>query len=123
MANHERTERSTAPGLHAEVREAGGQVRDQLAATLAHELRSPLTSILTALHAIRQGGVDGAAARQACDRAERQARHMARIIEDVLDICRAGQDKLSLRKERVDLAAVVVDAIETARPLLNARGH
>ena len=48
---------------------------------------------------------------------------MVRIIEEVLDLCRAGQGKLSLRKERVDLAAVVAGAIETAGTFLATRGH
>ena len=48
---------------------------------------------------------------------------MVRIIEDVLDLCRAGRGKLSLRKERVDLATVVAGAIETADTLLATRGH
>lgn len=123
MTNHERTERSTDAGLYPEVGKAGSQLQDHLAAALAHELRNPLASILTGLHVIRLSGVDEAAARQARDRAERQARHMARIIEAVLDICRGGHGKLRLRKERVDLAAVMADAIEIARPSLTSRGH
>jgi signal transduction histidine kinase len=98
-------------------------LQDHLAATLAHELRNPLASVLTDLHAIRHGRVDEMTARRAHDRAERQVLHMARILEDMLDLCRTGQDKLSLRKERVDLAAVVADAIEIARPSLIGRGH
>ena len=119
----DRTERSKAAGLHPEVGKDGSRLQDHLAATLAHELRNPLTSILTGLHVLRHSGVDEAAARQAHDWAERQARHMERIIEGVLDICRAGQDKLSPRKERMDLAALVVDAVEIARPSLTSRGH
>ena len=96
-----------------------------LIAILAHELRNPLQSIMFALRALRGRRDREPMARQACDIAEHQARHMARIIEDVLDLCRAGQGKLSLRKERLDLAAVVAeDAIETAgRSFLAARGH
>jgi signal transduction histidine kinase len=107
--------------LHDERK--GDELRDHLAATLAHELRSPLTSILIGLQAIRDGGVEEAAALQACDVVERQARHMARIIDGVLDLSRAGRDRLALRSERVDLAAVVTDAVEVARPSLSSRGH
>lgn len=121
--NHERTERSTEADIHPEIGKAASQPQNHLAATLAHELRNPLASILTSLQIMRHSDVDEAAARQARDRAERQARHMARILEDVLDICRCGLGKLRLRKERVDLAAVVVDAIETARPFLTSHGH
>ncbi|HJZ53810.1 MAG TPA: histidine kinase dimerization/phospho-acceptor domain-containing protein, partial [Gemmataceae bacterium] len=107
MTGEEQTERSAKAGLHPEPGKVGNRLRDHLTATLAHELRDPLASVLAALQVMRHGGADEAAARQAHDRAERQVRHMARIIEDVLEICRAGEGKLSLRKERVDLAAVV----------------
>ncbi len=110
----ERTERSTAASLDPDIGKAGNRLEHQLIAILAHELRNPLASIMFALRALRERHIDERTARHAHDAAERQARHMARIIEDVLDLCRAGQNKLSLRKERVDLAAVVSAAIETA---------
>jgi signal transduction histidine kinase len=123
MLNNQLTERSTTAGLYAEIGKAGSQLKDQLAATLAHELRNPLASILIDLHAMSHSRVDEVIARQARDSAERQAWHMAQIIEDVLDICSGGQGKLSLRKERVDLAAVVAGAVKTAGPFLTTRGH
>jgi signal transduction histidine kinase len=123
MTKDDHTERSTVAEPHPGVGKAGGRLQDHLAATLAHELRNPLTSILTGLHVIRHSGADEATAREAFDWAERQAWHMERIIEGMLDICRAEQDKLSFRKARVDLAAVVVDAVESARPALTSRGH
>jgi signal transduction histidine kinase len=96
-----------------------------LAVTLAHELRNPLASILTGLYVMLHSGANEVAAQLARDRVERQARHVARIIGGVLDACRAGRDKPSLRNEneRVSLAAVVIDAVETAGPLLSDRGH
>jgi signal transduction histidine kinase len=116
-------ERTTDVSLHPEVWSAGNQLKDHLTATLAHELRSPLASILTALRVMRDRRVDEVTARQVRDRAERQALHMARIIEDVLAIWRADQGKLSLRTERVDVAAVMAGAIEIVGPFLTARGH
>jgi signal transduction histidine kinase len=123
IAHHERTERSTEADLDPELGEAENRLEDRLIATLAHELRNPLASIMTALRVLRDRRVDEPMAGRALDAAERQARHMVRIIEDVLDLCRAGRGKLSLRKERVDLAAVVAGAIETADTLLATRGH
>ena len=76
-----------------------------------------------ALRRLRERHIDEPMARHAHDAAERQAQYMARIIEEVLDLCRAGQDKLSLRKERLDLAAVVAGAIDTAGAFLATRGH
>ena len=116
--NDGRIERGTVSGSHTE-----GQLPGDLAATMAHELRNPLASILLDLHVIRHGGVDEAVAREAYARAERQARHMARIIETVLEISRGEHGKLRLRTQRVALAAVVDDAVEIARPALAGRGH
>jgi signal transduction histidine kinase len=110
-------------GLQPELGKAGNRLDVPLIAILAHELRNPLQSIIFALRDLRDRRVDEPMARQARDSAERQAWHMARIIEDVLDLCHAGQGKLSLRKERVDLAAVVAGAIETAGAFLATRGH
>jgi signal transduction histidine kinase len=123
MQDYEQIERNLDAGPHAAVRKAANQLRNNLTPTLAHELRSPLASILTALSALRDSCIDEATARQARERAERQAWHMARIIEDVLDICRGSQGKLSLRKERVGLTAVTAGAIEIAGTFLTARGH
>jgi signal transduction histidine kinase len=123
IAHHELTERSTDDGLQPELGKAGNRLDLTLIALLAHELRNPLASIMLALRAMRGRCVDEPMARHARDAAERQARHMARIIEDVLHLCRAGQGKLSLCKERVDLATVVAGAIETAGHFLATRGH
>ena len=81
MTDYEQVERSMDAGLHPGVGEAGDQLRNQIPATLAHELRSPLASIPIALQSMRHSHVEEVTARQARDRAERQALHMARIIE------------------------------------------
>ena len=48
---------------------------------------------------------------------ERQVGQMVRLVDDLLDVCRISRGKLELRKERVELAAVVQQAVETSRPL------
>ena len=53
----------------------------------------------------------------------RQVRQMVRLVDDLFDLSRIMQGKLELRKERVQLAAVVADAVETARPVIDAKGH
>ncbi len=54
---------------------------------------------------------------------ERQMRHMVRLVDDLLDVSRITRGKMELRKQRVDLAAVVGTAVETSRPLVEAAGH
>ena len=89
---------------------------------LAHELRNPLAPIRNALLILRPGAgaVDTG---WAVAIMERQVRHMARLIDDLLDVSRITRGKIELRKERVDLAAIVAHAVETGRPLIDARRH
>ena len=54
---------------------------------------------------------------------DRQLGHMVRLIDDLLDIARIGQNKIELRRARVPLAAVIDSAVETARPSIEAEGH
>jgi signal transduction histidine kinase len=90
-------------------------------ATLAHELRDPLNAIFLALDL----SLDDAApaARQALTIAAHQARRAVRIIDDLFDLCAGSRDRLSLRREVVELGAVVAGATQTTAHLLAARGH
>jgi signal transduction histidine kinase len=92
---------------------------DEWLATLAHELRDPLASILFALEAISGDG--DPAARRARSIAERQVQRVVRIVEDLFDLCGGSRDRLPLRKEVVELAAIVAGATETTAHLFAAR--
>jgi PAS domain S-box-containing protein len=94
--------------------------KNEFLAMLAHELRNPLAPIRTALHLMRQPGGDGNGSYFEGERemVERQVRHLTRLVDDLLDISRISRGKIELRKEVVDLAAVVDRAVETIRPLL-----
>jgi PAS domain S-box-containing protein len=94
--------------------------KDEFLAMLAHELRNPLAPISNALHLARLPGADS---RQAIDLIERQVEHMVRLVDDLLDVSRITRGKIELRRERADLAAVVVRAVEGSRPLIDARRH
>lgn len=96
---------------------------DEFIATLAHELRTPLCAILNSLRIMDRCGANEPMARQAHEIIERQTRHMVQVIDDVLDISRGTHGKLALRKERVNLAAVVANAVAAAEPLITAHGH
>ena len=97
--------------------------KDEFLATLAHELRNPLAPIRNALAIMRLAQHDKGAVEQAHRMMERQLGQMVRLIDDLLDVSRITRGKLQLRKERVELAGAVRDAVDTARPLIDAAGH
>jgi signal transduction histidine kinase len=96
---------------------------DELLGTLAHELRSPLITIVSASQVIADAFDMEPPARRALAVIERQSRQALRIIDDLFDICAGTEGKLSLRKEVVSLADIVAAATETAGHLLTARQH
>jgi signal transduction histidine kinase len=96
---------------------------DELLGTIAHELRSPLATILSAVQVITYDCEIDAEARRALAVVERQSQQAMRIVEDLFDLCSGASGKLSLRNEMVDLADIVALASETAAHLLAARQH
>jgi PAS domain S-box-containing protein len=107
--------------LYAELRDADRR-KDEFLATLAHELRNPLAPIRTSLEIARRAPA-APAAQRALEVAERQTRHMVRLIDDLLDVSRISRGTISLRNEPVQLAAVLGAAVESSRPLIDARRH
>ncbi|MFO0575467.1 MAG: ATP-binding protein [Polyangia bacterium] len=101
--------------------EAASRAKDEFLAMLGHELRNPLSPILTAIELMKMRGATGF--ERECGIIERQAQHLIRLVEDLLDISRITRGKLTLRMEPVELGAVVAKAIETASPLLDKRRH
>jgi len=97
--------------------------KDEFLATLAHELRNPLAPIRNALQLLRLDGGNPVTLERARTMMERQLHHMVRLIDDLMDVSRITRNKLVLRKERVELAAVVRSAVEAARPAIEAAGH
>lgn len=95
--------------------------KDEFLATLAHELRNPLAPIRNALHLMRRTEASAIEAERAM--AERQVVHLARLIDDLMDVARISQGKIELHKSVVDLGVVVHQAVETARPQIDERRH
>jgi signal transduction histidine kinase len=81
--------------------------KDAFLAMLAHELRNPLAPLRNALHVLGQRGSADPAFRQGHEMMERQVRHLARIVDDLLDVSRMMRGKVQLRPERLDLARLV----------------
>jgi len=96
--------------------------KNEFLATLAHELRNPLAPIRNSLHLLRMQDSTPAAER-VHDMLERQVTHLVRLVDDLLEISRINSGKIELRKEPVELAAVVRTALEISRPLIDAGGH
>jgi signal transduction histidine kinase len=96
---------------------------DELLGELAHELRSPLATIVSAVELIKSDCEINPSARQTLAVMERQSRQAMRMIDELFDTCAGALGKLSVDKEVVSLAEVVAGAIETAGHLLAARRH
>ena len=90
---------------------------------LAHELRNPLAPIPNAVQVLQDFSPADADLQWARDVIERQVQHMTRLVDDLLDVSRISRGKINLKKECINLAHVVADAVEIARPLVEARKH
>ena len=96
------------------------QRKDEFLATLAHELRNPLAPIRNGLELIRLSNGDAATLERATTIMQRQIEQMVRLVDDLLDVSRISRNRLELRKEHVELQAIVRSAVETSRPVLDA---
>jgi PAS domain S-box-containing protein len=97
--------------------------KDEFLATLAHELRNPLAPIRQAASLAKSPRLAPERRTWAVEVIERQAGHMALLLDDLLDVSRISTGKLELRRQWVDLQTVVAAAVETARPLIDAKTH
>jgi signal transduction histidine kinase len=97
--------------------------KDEFLATLAHELRNPLAPIRTGLDILRIRSGDAQATQRATDIMERQLRQMVRLVDDLLDVSRINTGKFAIKMGRVELKAVVNDALEVVRSYIELHGH
>jgi signal transduction histidine kinase/FixJ family two-component response regulator len=93
--------------------------KDQFLATLGHELRNPLSPILTALQLMRTKGLSC----HELDVVERQVGAIVHLVDDLMDLSRIGRGQIELQKEHIEIADVVARAIETVDPLLKEHLH
>jgi signal transduction histidine kinase len=93
--------------------------KDEFLAMLAHELRNPLAPIRNAVEILRAD--DPAVREKARAMIGRQVRHLARLVDDLMEVSRITQRKVVLQKSAVQLAAVIDSAVEVARPFVEAR--
>ncbi len=100
--------------------EAAGRAKDEFLAMLGHELRNPLAPILFAVE-LAKSHAD--APRRELEVIERQARHIERLVNDLLDVARIVQGKISLRKKVDEVQPIIAKAVEIAAPLLETKQH
>ncbi len=123
--------RSGLPGAGTRVDRAplpGAQERsavpvNDFLAMLAHELRNPLAPIVNALYIIRQRVRDDPLVTQALQVADRQVRHQARLLDDLLDTSRVLLGKISLHRVPIDLRDVLHQALDASRVLFQSRAQ
>ena len=115
--------------LEGELRERVVQLaeadrqKNEFLAMLSHELRNPLAAMRNALFLITRASADAETLRAARDVMERQMHQLVRLVDDLLDVSRIIRGRIELRRDRVDLGAVVNRAVEIAQPAIDAHGH
>src|SRR5690606_33716939 len=97
--------------------------KDELLATVAHELRNPLSAIRFAVHALTNKDAPEAARQAAHDVVDRQVRHLSRLVDDLLDVSRITLGRLLLQTTEVELGEVIDSAVETSRAQIEALHH
>ncbi len=108
--------------LYRDVQE-NNRRKNEFLAMLAHELRNPLAPIRNAVEVLRMLDIPDPNLHWANDIVSRQVEQLVRLVDDLLDISRITGGKIQLRKETIDAAVAVSRAVETSRPLIDARRH
>jgi signal transduction histidine kinase/DNA-binding response OmpR family regulator len=97
--------------------------KNEFLAMLSHELRNPLAPITNAVHVMQTNDTDVKRHDWAREVIGRQVKQLSRLVDDLLDVSRITQNKIELKIEAVDVAAVVAVAVETVRPLIDTQEH
>jgi two-component system, sensor histidine kinase len=97
--------------------------KDEFLATLAHELRNPLAPVMHAVKLMEMPAADEPQRQWGREVIARQVQRMALLLDDLLDVSRITRGRLELRKDYVDLQSLIGSAVETARPLIDAKQH
>ncbi|MHB1424188.1 MAG: response regulator [Gemmataceae bacterium] len=108
--------------LYRNVQEADRH-KNEFLSMLAHELRNPLAPIRNAIQLLHTHSSKEPNVVMLHEMIERQVHHLIRIVDDLLDLSRITRGKIHLQMEKIELAGVIARAVETSRPLLDARKH
>jgi PAS domain S-box-containing protein len=108
--------------LYSEL-QSSNRSKDEFLAVLAHELRNPLAPIRNSLHILRLSGELTPAGEKIQEVMERQVDHLVRMVDDLLEVSRISRGKIELRRQPLELATAILNAVETSRPLIDEAGH
>ncbi|HYX24603.1 MAG TPA: sensor histidine kinase [Thermoanaerobaculia bacterium] len=97
--------------------------KDEFLAMLAHELRNPLGAIANASYLLEQLGPSSSPMEKSVAIIRRQVQHLVRLVDDLLDVSRITRGKVELRREPLDLGEIVRQAVDTTRPLAEAKSQ
>jgi len=97
--------------------------KDEFLAMLAHELRNPLAPIRNAAHVIGRLELAEPKVRWAQEIIERQVNHLARLVDDLLDVSRIARGKIILKREVIEFAALAEQVMQSIWPLAESKGH
>jgi PAS domain S-box-containing protein len=97
--------------------------KDEFLAMLAHELRNPVAPIGNVAEVLSRVLADDPEKKTLADIIRRQAMHLSRLLDDLLDVARVTQGRIELRREVMPLAGCIHQAVETAQPLIRERQH
>ena len=108
---------------HAQALREADRRKDEFLAMLAHELRNPLAPIRNVAYVLAKSAADPTTVRRSGQMIERQASHLTRLIDDLLDVARITRGSVVLKRETSSLDAIAQLALEAVQPLLDARGQ
>jgi signal transduction histidine kinase len=103
--------------------EEANRRKDEFLAMLSHELRNPLAPLRNVVEILRRAPVTDATVSWAREVLERQVVNLSLLVDDLLDVSRVAQGKVKLQKEPAELAKIISNAVEIARPLTRSRRH
>ncbi|HEX4142360.1 MAG TPA: PAS domain S-box protein [Pirellulales bacterium] len=120
LTQHHQMERAR---LQSEMLADLNRQKDEFLAMLSHELRNPLSPILNAVQLLRLQPDDDSIQEAAIAIIERQAAHLTRLVDDLLEVSRISTGTFRLMREQIDLRTVVERAVESVRSQIDARRH
>ena len=107
----------------ADILAESNRRKDEFLAMLSHELRNPLAPILNAVHLLRLESHDNANLQHATAIIDRQAAHLTRLVDDLLEVSRISTGRIRLKQEILDLRSIAERAVEVVRPMIMQRRH